>query len=63
MKRIPEPELMDDELQAEAYAKADSTEPNALFCATLFDRLAAPERARVVDLECERHLFAFGTLP
>lgn len=31
MKRIPEPELMDDEVQARAYAEADFDEPHAMF--------------------------------
>ncbi len=52
MERVPEPELMEDDLQAEAYARADFAEPNTLFCQTLLDRLDPPERARVVDLGC-----------
>jgi len=52
VERVPEPELMDDELQAEAYARADFAEPNALFCRSLLDRLPVPERAHVVDLGC-----------
>lgn len=31
MERIPEPELMDDEAQAQAYAAADFSEPHAMF--------------------------------
>jgi ubiquinone/menaquinone biosynthesis C-methylase UbiE len=52
VKRFPEPELMEDDLQAEAYAKADFVEPNCLFCENLLSRLHPPERARVVDLGC-----------
>ena len=52
MERVPEPELMEDDLQAEAYARADFDEPNALFCQSLLDRLELPEPARVVDLGC-----------
>ena len=31
MRRIPEPELMDDAEQAKAYAEADFSEPNQRF--------------------------------
>ena len=33
MDRTPEPELMDDEEQAKAYAEADFSEANSLFVA------------------------------
>ncbi|NIR29735.1 MAG: methyltransferase domain-containing protein [Gammaproteobacteria bacterium] len=33
MRRVPEPELMDEPEQARAYAEADFSEPNALFVA------------------------------
>lgn len=53
MKRVPEPELMEDEAQARAYAEADFTEPHAMFvrlCAA-----AWPDRemhGSAVDLGC-----------
>lgn len=52
MERVPEPELMDDPLQAAAYAEADFAEPHQ----AIVDRFAAcfprhPVR-RVLDLGC-----------
>lgn len=53
MERAPEPELMDDPVQAQAYARADFSEANALFL-DLLDRhfgargLVGP----VLDLGC-----------
>lgn len=52
MERVPEPELMDDELQAAAYANADFAEPHQ----AIVDRFGAcfsrhPVR-RVLDLGC-----------
>src|SRR5262245_58675013 len=53
MKRIPEPELMDSDAQARAYAAADFSEAHqsyvALFGRTFPDR---PARATVLDLGC-----------
>ena len=53
MQRIPEPELMDDEAQARAYAEADFEEPNSHFAA-LYDEFigALPQDAAVLDLGC-----------
>ena len=53
MKRIREPELMDDEAQARAYAEADFEEPNSHFAA-LYDEFIGrlPEGAAVLDLGC-----------
>ena len=52
MERIPEPELMDDFEQAEAYAKADFSEANALFV-NLFEQHAGDAAYRTVaDLGC-----------
>lgn len=53
MKRVIEPELMDDEAQARAYAEADFEEPNARFVA-LFAQHAGtlPAGAAVLDLGC-----------
>jgi SAM-dependent methyltransferase len=53
MERVLEPELMDDEAQARAYAEADFEEPNARFaalCAGFVGEL--PEGAAVLDLGC-----------
>ena len=52
MKRVPEPELMDGAAQAQAYAEADFSQANTLFC-TLFTR-AFPAFAdgQIVDLGC-----------
>lgn len=53
MERITEPELMDDEAQARAYAEADFEEPNARFAALCGEFLAAlPAGAAVLDLGC-----------
>lgn len=54
MKRIPEPELMTDAQQAEAYATADFEEPYALFI-RLFSAYfpqATLKDAQVLDLGC-----------
>lgn len=53
MKRIPEPELMDGESQARAYAEADFEEPNSRFMELL--RAAFPLEViagYVLDLGC-----------
>jgi SAM-dependent methyltransferase len=53
MKRIVEPELMDDEAQARAYAEADFEEPNARFLALYADFVGPlPAGAAVLDLGC-----------
>jgi SAM-dependent methyltransferase len=53
MQRIAEPELMDDEVHARAYARADFTEPNEAFCRYVEERLGGlTERCRAVDLGC-----------
>jgi len=53
MKRVPEPELMDTEEQARAYASADFSEAHQ-FYVTLFDQTfpARPAKATVLDLGC-----------
>lgn len=53
MKRIPEPELMDEPEQARAYAEADFSEPNELFLECF--RVLQPGplgAASVLDLGC-----------
>lgn len=53
MQRILEPELMDDEAQARAYAEADFEEPNARFAAMCAGFVGAlPDGAAVLDLGC-----------
>lgn len=53
MARVPEPELMDDEEQARAYAEADFSESNSLFL-TLYKEVFGdvPAGAHVLDLGC-----------
>lgn len=52
MDRVPEPELMDDPLQARAYAAADFSEPHDAFVAH-FDRCFPDFRGTsVLDLGC-----------
>lgn len=53
MKRRPEPELMDEAKQAEAYAQADFSEPNELFLRLLASLSPGDlNGARVLDLGC-----------
>ena len=53
MKRVPEPELMDDEAQARAYAEADFSEPNEHFVELYGEHVGSlPEGAAVLDLGC-----------
>ena len=52
MHRIPEPELMNDPAQAQAYAQADFSEPNGLFVDTFAARFPAFSGGLVVDLGC-----------
>jgi len=53
MERVVEPELMDDEAQARAYAEADFEEPNARFVTLCHEFVARlPAGAAVLDLGC-----------
>jgi ubiquinone/menaquinone biosynthesis C-methylase UbiE len=53
MRRIPEPELMDSEAQASAYAGADFSESNALFTDQFLERFHQPgSTGRLADLGC-----------
>ncbi len=53
MDRIPEPELMDDEEQARAYAEADFSEANSLFVELYQQSFSARSlTGRVLDLGC-----------
>ena len=51
MKRTPEPELMDEQSQAEAYAAADFAEPHQ-HCVDTCMRIHGELRGRVLDLGC-----------
>jgi SAM-dependent methyltransferase len=50
--RIPEPELMDDAAQAQAYAQADFAEPNARFVGYFEEFYPELRTGSVVDLGC-----------
>ncbi|BCO08240.1 hypothetical protein GF1_06160 [Desulfolithobacter dissulfuricans] len=52
-QRIPEPELMEDEAQARAYAEADFSAPNAQFIELFREKFPGfSPPARVLDLGC-----------
>ncbi len=52
MQRIPEPELMDDPAQAQAYASADFSVPHDAFVAHFAVRFPDFSTGRVLDLGC-----------
>lgn len=53
MNRVPEPELMTGEEQAQAYARADFSEPHDMFIEALSQRLPASQNNHMVlDLGC-----------
>lgn len=52
MQRLPEPELMDDDAQALAYAAADFSEPNAAFVAHFVAEFPGFDAGTIVDLGC-----------
>jgi ubiquinone/menaquinone biosynthesis C-methylase UbiE len=53
MRRIPEPELMDDDAQARAYAEADFSEPHDNFVALFREALPGLDPAgHALDLGC-----------
>jgi len=53
MQRIPEPELMDDPVQAAAYAAADFSEPHGLFIEKFREVFPGTNvTGRVLDLGC-----------
>jgi len=52
VQRTPEPELMDDSRQAEAYARADFSEPNAAFVRHFAGRFPGFDSGSIVDLGC-----------
>jgi len=52
MQRIPEPELMTDPAQAQAYAEADFSAPHDAFVAHFAARFPDFKTGRVLDLGC-----------
>lgn len=52
MKRVPEPELMDDPGQARAYAEADFDQPNALFVDMFVRCFPDFNRGCILDFGC-----------
>lgn len=53
MRRVPEPELMEDEPQARAYSEADFAEPHSIFVRLCGEAWAGHEiRGRMLDLGC-----------
>src|SRR3981081_4314325 len=52
MERVPEPELMDEEEQAAAYAAADWSESHGKIPGYFRSRFPGFERGRVLDLGC-----------
>lgn len=52
MKRIPEPELMDEVEQARAYAAADFSEPHQAFIEHFRQRFVGYNPKQVLDLGC-----------
>ncbi len=53
MKRIPEPELMEEQDQVKAYAEADFTEPHNQFIDMIRQRLGNPRfKGAALDLGC-----------
>ena len=52
MERVPEEELMDLPLNAEAYANADFSEPNAKFAALFAEKFPGFHGQEVIDLGC-----------
>lgn len=52
MKRVPEAELMDEKINALAYAEADFSEPNANFIALFSEKFPAFGGGSIADLGC-----------
>ena len=52
MQRIPEPELMTDPAQAQAYAETDFSAPHDAFIAHFAARFPDFKTGRVLDLGC-----------
>ena len=52
LKRVPEEELMDIPLNAQAYANADFSEPNSRFVALFLEKFPAFNGQQILDLGC-----------
>lgn len=52
VERVPEPELMDDPEQADAYARADFSQANTLFVETFCAQFPGFSAGRMLDLGC-----------
>jgi len=52
VQRVPEPELMDAQEQAAAYAAADFAAPNEMFVGLFCNRFANFRAGRILDLGC-----------
>jgi ubiquinone/menaquinone biosynthesis C-methylase UbiE len=52
VKRVPEEELMDLPLNAQAYANADFSEPNSKFAALFAEKFPGFNGRNVIDLGC-----------
>jgi SAM-dependent methyltransferase len=52
MHRVPEPELMDDPAQAQAYASADFSEPHDHFVKLFIEHFGDTLQGTVLDLGC-----------
>ena len=52
MKRVPEPDLMEQKEQAYAYANADFSNSNGLFLEKLFEFCTITDETKILDVGC-----------
>ncbi len=52
MKRVPEPDLMEQKEQAHAYANADFSNSNELFLEKLFEFCSITDETKILDVGC-----------
>ena len=52
MKRVPEPDLMEQKEQAYAYANADFSDSNRLFLEKLFEFCSITDETKILDVGC-----------
>ena len=52
MKRVPEPDLMEQKEQAHAYANADFSNSNELFLERLFEFCSITDETKILDVGC-----------
>ena len=52
MKRVPEPDLMEQKEQAYAYANADFSNSNELFLEKLFESCSITDETKILDVGC-----------